>query len=115
MTLFRSPLTNGLGFRVAFALRGMFRGQKKHKLPKGFERPKDYVPVPTTDQIVLQEQPFWTDLPDILQAQILVMLDTGRRCAACPRGHVRAGARTVRRRRRAQEKGSRLARAQRRE
>ena len=47
--------------------------------PKGFQRPKDYTPVPVSDQLLLQEQPFWQALPDILQAQVLVMIDTARR------------------------------------
>ena len=49
------------------------------KRPKGYARPKDYVPVPLNEHIALTQQPFWTDLPDILQAQVLVMIDMARR------------------------------------
>ena len=55
----------------------MFRGIAAGKRPKGFERPKDYVPVALHDQIALQDRPFWKDLPDILQAQVLVAVPCG--------------------------------------
>tara|TARA_B110001452_G_scaffold81790_1_gene66896 strand:+ start:2897 stop:3769 length:873 start_codon:yes stop_codon:yes gene_type:complete len=58
-------------------LQTMFR--TKGKRPKGFERPKDYMPLPSTDHLLLADQPFWQALPDILQAQVLVMLDNGKR------------------------------------
>jgi hypothetical protein len=57
----------------------MFRGIAKGKRPKGFERPKDYLPVPMTEHLAVMNTQFWQDLPDILQAQVLVMLDTGKR------------------------------------
>ena len=38
-----------------------------------------------TDMYLLQEQPFWQDLPDILQAQVLVTLDTAKRRAGMAR------------------------------
>jgi hypothetical protein len=49
------------------------------KRPKGYARPKDYVPVPLNEHIALSQQPFWKDMPDILQAQVLVMIDMARR------------------------------------
>ena len=54
----------------------MFPARKR---PKGFERPKDYIPVPLNEHIALSQQPFWKELPDILQAQVMVMMEMAKR------------------------------------